>query len=104
MGAVIMRKTVLAAIGVALGLGVSAAVAQDVQTTTSVPAAQAQYGIPGRGLTMGEVERRFGAPSSRLAAIGQPPITRWVYPSFVVYFENNLVIHAVATSAAARAY
>jgi hypothetical protein len=48
---------------------------------------------------MAQVEQRFGAPSDRLAAVGQPPITRWVYPSFVVFFESNVVIHAVASSA-----
>ena len=48
---------------------------------------------------MAQVEQRYGAPSDRLAAIGQPPITRWVYPSFVVFFESNVVIHAVASSA-----
>jgi hypothetical protein len=37
-----------------------------------------------------------------VAAVGQPPIARWVYPSFVVYFERNLVIHAVATQPAAQ--
>jgi len=97
-----MRKTVLAAIGMALGLGLATAHAQDNQAPT-VPAAQAQAGIPTRGLSMAQVEQRFGAPADRMAAIGKPPITRWVYPSFVVYFEYNIVIHAVGTPAAARA-
>ena len=43
--------------------------------------------MPPRGLTMAQVEQRFGAPAERFAAVGQPPITRWVYPAFVVYFE-----------------
>jgi hypothetical protein len=54
---------------------------------------------PSRGLTMGQVEARYGAPVARSAAVGQPPITRWEYPSFVVYFENDRVIHAVVTGA-----
>jgi hypothetical protein len=33
--------------------------------------------------------------------VGQPPITRWVFPTFVVYFEYQHVIHAVATRPAA---
>lgn len=97
-----MRKMVLAAIGMAMGLGLATAHAQGDQATTA-PAAQAQAGIPMRGLSMAQVEKRFGAPADRMAAIGQPPITRWVYPSFVVYFEYNIVIHAVGTPAAARA-
>jgi hypothetical protein len=59
------------------------------------PAATAQS-IPARGLTMGQVERQFGAPAERFAAVGQPPITRWVYPSMIVYFEYDHVVHAVA--------
>ena len=51
---------------------------------------------PARGMSMHSVEARYGAPSKRFDAVGQPPITRWEYPGFVVYFENQLVIHAVA--------
>ena len=53
---------------------------------------------------MEKVEAKFGAPSRRAPAVGggttaQPPITRWEYPGFVVYFENNHVVHTVATPA-----
>jgi hypothetical protein len=50
---------------------------------------------PTRGLSKAEVEARFGTPSETVAAIGDPPISRWEYPGFVVYFEYELVIHAV---------
>jgi hypothetical protein len=50
---------------------------------------------PERGLRMPTVEARYGAPTARYPAVGTPPITRWEYPSMVVYFENNRVIHAV---------
>jgi hypothetical protein len=50
---------------------------------------------PARGMTMARVESAFGAPSNRAAAVGQPPITRWEYPGFVVYFEHSHVIHTV---------
>ncbi|MCS6946090.1 MAG: hypothetical protein NZM12_00565 [Steroidobacteraceae bacterium] len=53
---------------------------------------------PVRGQTMRAVEERFGAPRQRHAAIGNPPITRWDYAEFSVYFEHDRVIHAVATS------
>jgi hypothetical protein len=93
-----MLRTLLAAIVATLvGLGSGPARAQDLQLTAS-PTSRA--GIPTRGLTMSQVERQYGAPSDRIAAVGQPPITRWVYPSFVVYFEHNIVIHAVASAAA----
>ena len=52
---------------------------------------------PTRGMTMNEVVRRFGAPREKLAPVGQPPITRWRYPGFTVYFEYHFVIDSVAT-------
>jgi hypothetical protein len=95
-----MRKTWQAAIATTLvGLGLVPAHSQNLDMTAA-PVSRA--GVPGRGLTMGDVERQFGAPSERIAAVGQPPIARWVYPTFVVYFEHNLVIHAVASSAQPR--
>jgi hypothetical protein len=56
---------------------------------------------PKPGMSMSAVESAYGAPSQRHAAVGgavvqHPPITRWDYPSFSVYFENDRVIHAVA--------
>lgn len=51
---------------------------------------------PARGSTMTSVESRFGAPNQKHATVGQPPITRWDYPNFSVFFENDRVIHAVA--------
>jgi hypothetical protein len=52
--------------------------------------------LPPRGATMARVEERFGAPRARHAAVGQPPITRWDYAGFSVYFEHQHVVHAVA--------
>jgi len=51
---------------------------------------------PKSGLSMATVESSYGAPSQRHAAVGEPPITRWDYPEFSVYFEYQLVIHSVA--------
>ncbi len=52
---------------------------------------------PSRGMSMRSVEERFGSPSAKRDAVGVPPITRWDYGAFVVYFEHDRVIHAVAT-------
>lgn len=49
---------------------------------------------PRRGMTMNAVEARYGAPTARVAPIGDPPISRWEYPGFVVYFEYDHVVHA----------
>jgi hypothetical protein len=54
---------------------------------------------PRRGTRMSDVEARFGAPLSRTSAVGEPPITRWDYDGFSVYFERDLVLHSVARGA-----
>lgn len=50
---------------------------------------------PTLGMTMDEVEQQFGAPSNKYAPVGNPPITRWVYPDFAVYFEYQTVLTSV---------
>lgn len=50
---------------------------------------------PKRGSTMTDVEKHFGTPVERHATVGKPPITRWDYPSFSVFFEFNRVVHSV---------
>ncbi len=51
--------------------------------------------VPKHGQTMQQVETQFGQPLARRAAVGEPPITRWEYPDYVVYFEHNLVLNTV---------
>jgi hypothetical protein len=65
---------------------------------------EAGMALPARGMRMAEVERRFGAPTQRLDPRGGqkrqwPSIHRWTYPNFVVYFEKDRVIDAVAIRA-----
>lgn len=50
---------------------------------------------PARGMTKAQVEARYGAPTARQDAVGQPPISRWDYPGMRVYFEHDHVVHAV---------
>lgn len=57
--------------------------------------------MPHRGMSMDSVISSFGEPEQRLAAVGgestqHPPITRWVYANFTVYFEHSHVVNAVA--------
>ena len=68
-----------------------------------VPAASSGASTPASGMSMDSVEAKYGAPTKRVAPVGgasaqQPPITRWEYPGFVVFFENNHVIHTVITT------
>jgi hypothetical protein len=50
-------------------------------------------------MTMHAVETKFGAPQERHGAVGEPPISRWDYPGFKVFFEKDRVIHAVVDPA-----
>lgn len=50
---------------------------------------------PHNGVTMETVRERYGEPQTREGPVGDPPITRWQYDGFAVYFERNLVIHTV---------
>ena len=52
-------------------------------------------GRPTRGMTQTTVESKYGQPQSVNAPVGEPPITRWEYQGFVVFFEYDKVIHAV---------
>ena len=50
---------------------------------------------PARGMTMDKVASTWGQPAAKNSAVGDPPISRWEYSDFVVYFEYSRVIHAV---------
>ena len=52
-------------------------------------------GRPSRGMTQASVESKYGSPTSVNTPVGEPPITRWEYSDFVVFFEYDKVIHAV---------
>ena len=54
-----------------------------------------QSGKPSRGMTQERVEAEYGSPQSRRSAVGEPPIARWEYGNFVVFFEYDRVIHSV---------
>ncbi|MEO9079293.1 MAG: hypothetical protein ABI268_08275 [Rhodanobacter sp.] len=61
--------------------------------------------LPRRGLSMGQVEKSWGAPQRKLAPRGgdskkHPLINRWDYANFIVYFEHNHVIHSVLNTPA----
>ncbi|BFM11493.1 hypothetical protein R50072_16460 [Simiduia litorea] len=51
--------------------------------------------LPKKGLTMTQVESAHGSAAVKHEATGQPPITRWEYDNYIVYFEGDRVIHSV---------
>mgnify|MGYP007079480646 FL=1 len=50
---------------------------------------------PTKGSTQQSVLTEFGDPITQTPAVGVPPISRWEYQDYYVYFENNHVIHTV---------
>jgi hypothetical protein len=92
-----MKTSILTALvcGFAVS-GVASAETLVVNDQLTVP--NSSVATPKRGSTMTEVEKHFGAPVEKHATVGQPPITRWDYNGFSVFFEHDRVIHAVATA------
>jgi hypothetical protein len=79
-----------------------AAVAETLVVNDQVQVAPTAVPAPHRGATMKAVEQQIGQPTERHAAVGgasgaQPPITRWDYPRFAVFFEKDRVVHTVVT-------
>jgi hypothetical protein len=98
-----MQTRILGALVFACALAGTAA-ADTVVVNDQVQVRESSINLPKRGLTMDEVEKRFGAPTTRHQTVGgasaqQPPITRWDYNGFAVVFERDRVVDAVATSA-----
>jgi hypothetical protein len=61
--------------------------------------------LPTRGMSMDQVEKKYGAPQRKLSPRGgdsakHPTINRWDYANFIVYFEKSHVIHAVLNTPA----
>jgi hypothetical protein len=82
----------LALLALAGGMG-AAASAQNLDMSGTAGATG--VGRPESGMTQASVESRYGAPVRKIAAVGDPPIARWEYAEFIVYFEYDKVIHAV---------
>lgn len=56
---------------------------------------QSLPGLPQPGHSMDEVEAALGPPLRRHAPVGEPPISRWEYQHFVVFFEHSTVLDTV---------
>jgi hypothetical protein len=81
-------------------LGLSANVfAEEINLPTNEPqTTEYTVQLPGRGMSMEMVQSRFGDALNKEPAVGQPPISKWTYSSFTVYFESEYVIHAVVNN------
>ncbi len=64
--------------------------------------------LPTRGMSMAQVKAKYGEPLKVLPTRGgsskyQPPIHRWEYSKYIVYFEYKHVIHSVLSTPAPQA-
>ena len=75
-----------------------------IATDNGIAVKQPEVAAPTRGMSMSQVASKFGEPASKVPAVGKPPIARWEYPGFVVYFEQDHVIHSVVTSSETSAH
>ncbi len=71
------------------------AIAGDNLTIPGHTSASQKQVMPRRGINMDDVLRQFGEPDERYGPVGEPPISEWVYGSFRVYFEYEIVLHTV---------
>ena len=97
-----MHKVFLLA--AAMGLGLAANAHADVLNLPEAETVPAN--LPQRGMSQADVLKAHGEPATRHAPTGggspqQPPITRWDYDGYSVFFEKNLVIDVVVKGAPA---
>jgi hypothetical protein len=97
-------RTLLINAVLAMGTSLAGLAQADIVAVDSGIAVKESDGAaPARGMTMSQVTSKFGAPSTKVPAVGNPPISRWEYPGFVVYFERDHVIHSVVSESGAPA-
>jgi hypothetical protein len=93
-----IRSTLL---GLALALPFALPASADVLLVDSMPAS-ASTSTPASGVNMPQVRQQYGDPLTEHPSVSvsggpsQPPITRWDYDSFSVFFEHDRVVHSVA--------
>lgn len=102
-----MKRPALVSLAALIALSVGApAGAQPRADTLLVDRAASSQSLhgPKRGTLMTQVEAQFGPPQQKLEPRGGqlpqwPVINRWVYPDYIVYFENTHVIDVVSRRA-----
>jgi outer membrane protein assembly factor BamE (lipoprotein component of BamABCDE complex) len=95
----IMRTQPFAISVAVLSLVLSASANADViKLPDRAPQVISLENSPTRGMTKQQVEAQFGSPSLKVGPTGNPPIYRWDYAAYSVFFENNHVLHSVVLS------
>lgn len=82
-----MTRTVLTLmLGVTVLLAVPTTAPADVLLIEEVRQSERMQ-LPVNGMNKDDVRAKYGAPAQTHAAVGDPPITRWDYEHWSVYFE-----------------
>jgi len=92
-------RALLASAVLASGLAGFAA-ADMMAIPNGIAVKESDVNTPTRGMTMTQVASKYGEPVTKVPAVGKPPISRWEYPGFIVYFEHEHVIHSVVSAGA----
>ncbi|MDG2502621.1 MAG: hypothetical protein P8M77_09555 [Porticoccaceae bacterium] len=87
-----MKKMILGIILLSFSLALAA---EHISLPIGQQTRSYELSLPDRSMTKKAVEEAFGDPSKIKDPVGEPPITAWEYKDFVVYFEQNWVLHAV---------
>ncbi len=82
-------------VGLSHSTTVVAAKKGELYTTAVTTQGDSSTRRPRNSQTKESVITEFGEPDNKIAAIGEPPISRWEYPKYNVFFEYDRVIHTV---------
>ena len=90
-----MKKTILGIISIAAVALSLPLVAEQITLPIGEQTRVSELTLPDRSMTKDVVRESFGDPREIKDPVGTPPITAWEYQGFVVYFEQQWVLHAV---------
>ena len=103
-----MRKDILAfALGLAAALPFAGMADELAVGTDAGP--EAKIALPKKGEARSAVLKAFGEPQKKHAPVGgdtpkHPPITRWDYAGFSVFFEHDHVVDSVVPGHPAQVF
>lgn len=69
--------------------------AQSQTSSTMSATMSSNIPVPVNNMSMKVVQNQFGSPDNVAFPVGDPPIARWYYPQYTVYFEFDRVIISV---------
>lgn len=92
------NKTMLSALTLAAAFTLAplgSAVAEQVTIPVGSQSDRSSIDLPETGMSQASVRAAWGTPEEIRGPVGEPPISQWHYRDFIVYFEDNRVLHSV---------